>query len=646
MNPISNEEMFFNIQSLRGQARDKLYPQHWPPLQILNIAEEKGYFSYKNLTAQDGHRILNSLQTAIAARCTTVAAGLIIRGLPVSQQNIDLAIEKDLPDVVLAIAQRAVPLDATSIIFCIKYACQKKDDELLGTLFLREDVKSEHVACALQQHCLNGEQEEAEYLLREVRRSCHSVSFQPFSPPPLHRACIAGDWKRVKELLIDQTDIQRVWPLTGQTAVQLAAAFGQDVIVNELLTAHADCTLLVGTKEFRVNRALLSSRSRYFKVLFEKFNEKDKEIITIKDTPADAFGELLQFLSTARLHVTPENVAAFATLTDQYELTGVPLDKWLDGHELKDQVQALERLPQAPKTLPQHFEFAAAEKSTYTNEAELLEALATNKYVSREDISYACDQDWKVALSFAMQNGYGKQFDLAPDVYKAIKLNQLDIARLLLEGGVDVVDFRGTEQETILHAAVHRDIKGLVSLILQKVPPEKKQQFIDAICEHERYGISCRAIDLAVLAGHDHLVPLLRAEGARPLPTTIHTLVVHNASYLGTELYLNCFSEEERRDIVNLKDPRGRTALQVAFDQRTEANDFESDNYEVDHALIKLIMDSGADLSIRNEEGLTPIEHAFNEAQRDPRLVDLLGMMLLSLPADKRQKVVASVQDE
>lgn len=633
---------------------------------LLYEVKEGQLFSCKNLAEGRGYLFLDTLKAALDKRYDRIASDLIRAGLPVSDHCRDLAIRFNLRDVVLSIIRKAKCLDYPSIRRILQYNLIEEDEELMQALFQREDVKSDMYGRMLQEFCLAGKREFADFLLKQIHTS------SPFLPPPLHRAVIAGDWSRVKRHL---EDVAYVWPLTGQTATQLAGAFGQSVLVNELMLAQVDRKLSVGGFEFGVNSALLSSRSEYFRALFERFKERAQELIAIVDVPVAEFREILEYLYTGELAVTAENFAAFAHLADRFAITGVgeKLSQWLENNadlkeelaeELVEMVARLSTLPAPPSSTPLHFEDTPEPVSPLsTTEEELLEKLVSKKPINiPQELALACKNSWAAAITLAVQNGHVEVLYIL--LLDAMNEKDIPLAKLLLDRGVPVLDrlvcSEGGDMEgmTLLHCALNKRLWALVDPILDHIPAKSKKDFINKRCEQisdnlEEDNTCFTALDMVCAVRYhpcedkegvpDSVVKRIISEGAIVDRDSVHHALDHmNARAL--RCMLASLPEDKRKSLVNEKNDEGDACLHTLMHTvKEETYDGMWEMYStvtLGKQMIDALLDAGADLSIKDSEGRTPFALAMEIAEKDDDLSFLPGKLLQRLPTEKKQQVL------
>ena len=85
----------------------------------------------------------------------------------------------------------------------------------------------------------------------------------------------------------------------------------------------SDFEFTIGERKFPVHKAILHSRSPYFKAMFmQDFEEKVTNSVPIEDIDADMFTELLEYLYTSKLPELTDEIKAIEVLiiADKYQL--------------------------------------------------------------------------------------------------------------------------------------------------------------------------------------------------------------------------------------------------------------------------------------------------------------------------------------
>lgn len=555
---------------------------------IWAVAMDTGLFSYQNLKIA-GHRYFASLLEACKRNDSTLALSLIKIGLPVSGLVIDYVRKNTMTDVLRAILERPLPLPPDHIVKIIHYSNSKLNRAFIHMLSARTDVTAAHWQQALQQICLRGHRRAAHFLLTEL----DTTKLGDMYPPAIHRAVIAQDVPQLKQLIeaVPKEERRKIWPLTGQTALQLALswqgrptrnshwiAYLKNQHIAQLL-AHADTDLSIkvisehATIDYPVHSMLLSS---YTAVLSPEFGLTCRSI-EVWENDTYEFIQLLNYCVSGRLTINPYSFGPLVRLADKYGFKGLQkqFQEWLaqnPEHVVTDEERShIQTLPEtsASPVAPAAISFPRKKIDNFESVEALFHALFAHEEVPILSVfCWMCEQGWASGVSFVLQNFLPSPAFLNQELIGSIRRGYLPIARLLVERGANREAVSPQQGWTALHLAVdapHNRFE-LVTLLI----PDPRRVSLEYINARNRNSLTAFSLSLAnrdvetctylLLAGadpmiddnpEDEITALIAA--ARDKLWPLLPVIIRNIPADKKSGYINTMSDE------------GETALGYAF---------------------------------------------------------------------------------
>jgi hypothetical protein len=90
--------------------------------------------------------------------------------------------------------------------------------------------------------------------------------------------------------------------------------------------SRTDVTLIVQSREFKVHRIILSTRSKYFKELFEAYPSQSK-IVLEENFDSDAFEMILEYIYGGQIVVSTRKANILEPIAKKFQLKKVNRDK-------------------------------------------------------------------------------------------------------------------------------------------------------------------------------------------------------------------------------------------------------------------------------------------------------------------------------
>ncbi|EPS39981.1 hypothetical protein H072_6288 [Dactylellina haptotyla CBS 200.50] len=413
----------------------------------------------------------------------------------------------------------------------------------------------------------------------------------------LHLA-VRQDHMKVAELLMGSGADGSAANIHNQTALHVAASRGDESIVRLLLVhvrfdleqrdalLNTPLDIASGAGHARIVELLLERNAQPFDYLWDRPEKRS----AIRYAAKGGHLEVLKLLFASRERA---NTNSSDSAWNQNRSIAL-LEAIQSVHE--DCVRYLMH-PEAERILERTYDKTILQLATRTESLSMVKlvleisTLAKNSDKERA-LHTAAGKGNLELIEFLLKNGAqinGKGRDGSTILHISTKRGDDDIVRLLLQHGA-AVDAQTDRHETALHLAAHHRRTGVARLLIQH----------GADVHQVTYNTKT-ALWIAAESGAEDVASALLQAGADPnAATSVAETVLFVAAAKGREKIVKMLLENGAKESIGLRSlTRLNTPLFAAIEN---ANDHS--------AVVKLLLDAGADVNVKDKDGKTALFEA------------------------------------